>query len=92
MIETEQAVMALVKGVVALSEATRALAASGSPDLVQLAALKAKTAEISASIAQLQLAEPEECSVGEMPEPLATSASSRPTEVVSSLDDLFDGL
>ena len=89
MIETEQAMMALVKGVVALSAATRELAATGSPDLVQLAALKAKTAEISASIAQLQPTEPEEFTVGEMPEPMATSASSRPTETVSSLDELF---
>lgn len=92
MIETEQAMMALVRGVVALSEATRTLAATGAPDLVQLAALKAKTAEISASIAQMQPVEPEQLAVGEVPEPMATSASSRPTQTVASLDGCFDGL
>lgn len=92
MIETEQAMMALLRGVVALSEATRALAANGSADFVQLAALKAKTAEISASIARLQPSEPEQLQVGEVPEPMATSASYRPTKTVSSLDDFFDDL
>ncbi|QDV08085.1 hypothetical protein Poly30_36210 [Planctomycetes bacterium Poly30] len=92
MIETEQALMALVRGVVALSEATRELAATGSADLVQLAALKAKTAEISASIAKLQPTDPEQFSIGEVPEPMATSASSRPSHSVSSLDDFFDDL
>ena len=83
--------MALVRGVVALSEATRELAASGSPDLVQIASMKAKTAEIAASIAKLQPAEACAMAGGEVPEPMATSASSRPTEEVSSLDDIFDG-
>ncbi len=91
MIETEQALMALVKGVVALSEATRELAASGSPDLVQIASIKAKTAEIAASIAELQPVEVCAVSDGGVPEPMATSATSRPTEAVTSLDELFDG-
>ncbi|MEM8710548.1 MAG: hypothetical protein AAGG01_06320 [Planctomycetota bacterium] len=93
MAETEQALMALVKGVVALSEATRELASTGDPDDLQIAALKARTAEITASISRLK-AQPVAAAaqVGEVPEPMATSASSRPTKVVESLDDIFGNL
>ena len=89
MSENKEALMALVRGVVSLSEATRELASSGHPDDVQLASLKAKTAEISAALQGLEPMEPCAVKTGEMPEPMATSASSRPTVEVSSLDGLF---
>ena len=81
--------MALVRSVVSLSEATRELASNGHPDDVQLAVLKARTAEITTALKGLEPMAPSVVEPGKMPEPMATSASSRPTVAVSSLDDVF---
>ncbi len=90
MSENKAALMALVKGVVALSETTRAMAASGEPDDIQLAGMRAKTAQIAAALKELENSAASVVSHGEVLEPMATSASSAPTLEVSSLDDLFD--
>ena len=81
--------MALVRSVVSLSESTREMAATGHPDDETLTMLKAKIAQISTALKAL---EPEEaCAVeyGDLAEPKATSASSRPTMQVGGLDGLF---
>ncbi len=89
MSQKEEALMALVRSVVSLSESTRELASTGHPDDVQLAVLKNKTAEIAMALQGLEPVEACAVECGELPEPMATSASSRPTVEVSSLDDLF---
>ena len=90
MSENNDAMMSLVRGVVALSEATRGLAATGYPDDAQIAALKAKTSEIMATLKALDPAEPCAVQYEDVPEPQATSASSKPTVNVLSLDEVFD--
>jgi hypothetical protein len=90
MSQKEAALMALVRGVVSLSESTREMASTGEPDDLQLASMKAKTAQIAAALKELEPSDPIAVTCGDMPEPMATSASSAPTLEVSSLDDLFD--
>ena len=82
--------MALVRGVVALSESTREMAATGEPDDLQLATMKTKTAQIAAALEELEPSGAYAVSYDEVPEPVATSASSAPPLEVSSLDELFD--